>query len=985
MVEQADNNRNERLDKIVQEFLAAQLQGEEPDLEQFVRQHPGLEEKIRQKVQNCQQVSSLFDSLREVDESEFQHSKDQTDLAGTRLGAFEITEVIGRGGMGVVYKGHDTRLDRSVAIKSLPPELINNATARTRFMREAKLLASLSHPNIGVIHDIIEQAEGNSYLVLEYIPGQTLAERITGGQFKLQEALTIAVQIAKAVATAHEHDVIHRDLKPGNIKITPDGIVKVLDFGLAKALSGEPSEKSTTITQPGRLMGTPAYMSPEQARGKPTDKRSDIWSFGCVLYEMLTGKIPFMGETATDTLAHIIERQPDWEQLPQETPANIRTLLRRCLEKDQCRRLQHMGDVVIELEETLSLPAVAPPITPATVEKMRPMDLRRLMVWAVVCLLVGAIAATLITWNLKRSAPLSQPARRYVIRPETDLATDASFHHILALSPDGRRLAYVEAGSDARRRIYLRELDEFEAKPLPGTEGAVSPFFSPDGQWVGYSDVYQRKLKKVSLKGGNPMILCDSIQFRGGSWGTDDTIIFTPGLGSQRGGGLWRISASGEGLEQLTVADLNQGERGHLWPQILPGGKAVLFANRCTGGPDIEVYSLETGQRTKLFKRGTYARYVPTGHIVYARTGTLYAVRFDIERLKVVGSSVPVVPGVMTGGGGSTSAHFAISRDGAQLAYIPAEMRSTELTPVWVDRQEQFELLPAATPRNYVSVTISPDADATQLAFGIRDGGNRDVWIYDLTRHTLTPLTSDGISSYPIWTPDGKWVVFQSYQAGKFQLFRQNVTGSGEPELLAAFEGIMARPSCCSPDGKEVLVTRWDYDPNNPRWDNYICVVLLEQNEEYHVRPFIRRKHVQRQGVWSPDGRWVAYASDESGRWEIYVEPYPGPGPKTMISTTGGYQPAWSRVGKELFYRSGLGNRKMIAATFETEPDFRVTGSEELFKGQYQRHIQWRNYDVAHDGRFLIIQEPQEATPLGINIVLNWFEELKRLVPPEKE
>ena len=590
----------------------------------------------------------------------------------------------------------------------------------------------------------------------------------------------------------------------------------------------------------------------------------------------------------------------------------------------------------------------------------------------------------IIIWNLKRPAPLSRAASCFIIHPETDIAPDAWFHHILALSPDGRRLAYVEEGSDARRKIYLRELDELKAKPIPGTEGAVSPFFSPDGQWVGYSDHYQRTLNKVSLKGERPIVLCESVQFRGGNWGTDDTIIFTPGLGANEEGGLWRISASGEGLEELTVVDPNQGEQGHLWPQILPGGKAVIFTNRCTGGPDIEVYSLETSQRTKLNIRGHYARYLPTGHIVYARTGTLYAVRFDVERLKVVGSSVPIVPGVLTGG--SMSAHFAISPRNGSLAYVPVVTRSTERTPVWVEREGRIESLLAATPRNYISVTISPDG--TQLAFGIGDGDNRDVWIYDLTRHTLTPLTSDGNSNFPIWTPDGKWVVFHSYRAGKFQLFRQNVAGSGEPELLAAFKGVLARPSCISPDGKEVLVSRWDYyDPNHPRWGTDICVALLEQNETYQLRPFIQRNHNQRQGVWSPDGQWVAYVGDESGRWEVYVEPYPGPGPKTMISTTGGYQPAWSRERnrKELFYRSGRGNSKVIAATFETEPEFRVTGSEELFEGQYQRHIQWRDYDVAPDGRFLIIQEPQEPTPLGINVVLNWFEELKRLVPTGKE
>ncbi|MHC4483465.1 MAG: protein kinase domain-containing protein, partial [Planctomycetota bacterium] len=568
-----DNNQEHSLSKAVRQFIDAQLQGQKPDIDEFVEQYPEFEDQIRQKVRNLQKIDTLFDSLVQVNEGDFEDTATGCDLVGQKIGHFEICEMIGRGGMGVVYLAGDTRLDRSVAIKSMPPGLMDNTTARIRFTREAKLLASLSHPNIGVIHDIIEQTEGSAYLVLEYVPGETLAERITKGPLKLQEALTIALQIAEAVATAHEHDVIHRDLKPGNIKITPEGRVKVLDFGLAKAVGGEAVNQQSTVTQPGRVIGTPAYMSPEQARGKPTDKRSDIWSFGCVLYEMLTGKVPFEGETISDTLANVLQTDPDWQTLPQGTPANIVVLLRRCLEKDPHRRLQHIGDARIEIDETLSSPTVSV----ATVEKMRPVGLRRLMVWPVVCLLVGAIAASLIIWNLKHSAPLSQRASRFIIRPETDIAPDASWHHTLALSPDGRRLAYVEAGSDARRKIYLRELDEFKAKPLPGTEGAFSPFFSPDGQWVGYADLYQWKLKKVSLQGGKPMTLCDSIQFYGGSWETDDTIIFTPGLGSKEEGGLWRISASGEGLEQLTVVDPNQGERGHVWPQILPGGKAVLF------------------------------------------------------------------------------------------------------------------------------------------------------------------------------------------------------------------------------------------------------------------------------------------------------------------------------------------------------------------------------------------------------------------------
>ena len=883
---------------------------------------------------------------------------------GGRIGPFRIERELGRGAVGVVYLAHDTKLDRPVAIKSLPAEVMENPKARSRFSREARVLASLNHPNIATIYDEFQETEDVAYLILEYIPGQTLAERIAQSGFKLQESLSIALQIAEAVAAAHEHDVIHRDLKPGNIKITPEGKVKVLDFGLAKAVGGEALDQQSTVTEPGRVIGTPAYMSPEQARGKPADKRSDIWSFGCVLYEMLSGRVPFKGETISDTLANILQTDPEWQALPQSIPANIRSLLHHCLEKDPRRRLRDIGDASIEIGETLSSLTVSV----ATVEKMRPAGLRRLIAWGAACLILIVAVTSLVTWNLKRSAPLSQPARRFIIRPETSFEFEALFHHALAISPDGKRLAYVEEGSDKKRRICLQELDEFKARPLPGTEGAISPFFSPDGQWVGYVDHFQRKLKKVSVKGGEPMILGDGMFFKGGSWGDDDTIIFAPTWFE----GLWCISASGEGLEQLTIPDPNQDEVCHWWPQILPGGKAVLFTNVRSEGPEIEVYWLETGKRHVLFKGGTYARYVPTGHIVYARKETLYAVRFDVQRLQVVGSAVPVVPDVMTPG--SMSAQFAISRDGT-LAYLPVQARSAELRPVWVDRDGQVEPLRGATPGGYGQVRISPDG--AQAAFAIVDGDNRDVWIYDLRRHTLNPLTSDGKSGAPIWTPDGKRVVFWSARSGKRQLFGQSVDGRGEPELLAAFETI-SYPTSCSADGKEILLVT--YDSKHPKRDQDISVLVLEQNEQPRLRSFIQRDINQRDAVWSPDGRWVAYSADESRRWEVYVEPYPGPGPKIPISTEGGRQPVWSQDGKELFYRSG---DKMIATTIETEPEFRVTDFEELFEGRYLISTV-PNYDVAPDGRFLMIQEPQEPTPLGINVVLNWFEELKRLVPTEK-
>ena len=897
---------------------------------------------------------------------------------GGKIGQFRIESELGRGGMGVVYLAHDTKLDRQVAIKSLPAELMDNPKARSRFSREARVLALLNHPNIGTIYEEIKEDEGAGFLVLEYVPGDTLAERIGRKRLKVKEALTIGLQIADAVAAAHEKGVIHRDLKAGNIKITPEGRVKVLDFGLAKAVGGETLDQQSTITEPGRIIGTPAYMSPEQARGEATDERSDIWSFGCVLYEMLTGSVPFEGGTPSDTLAGILEREPDWEALPKSTPANIHVLLRRCLEKDPRRRIRDIGDASIEISETVTLPSTIPPVTTSSVAISRPAGLRRLIVWGLTCLLFGAIAASMVMWSLKSpsppGAPVRQSVRHFVIRPEMILGFEALWHHAFALSPDGSYLAYVGEDSTGRRKLYLRELDKLKVRSLPGTESAVSPFFSSDGQWLGYVDHFQKKLKKISIKGGEPIILgnrINSMQFRGGSWGTDETVIFTPGWRE----GLWRISASGEGLEQLTVPDPNHGEREHLWPQILPGGKAVLFTNVCWGGPDIEVYLLETGQRHKLFKRGTYARYVPTGHIVYARKETLYAVRFDLEQLRVIGSSVPVVPDVRTSPLESGSAQFAIAHDGT-LAYIPVEARSAELRLVWADRNGQVEPLAAATPRNYQTVAISPDG--SRLAFDIQDGANRDVWIYDLTRHTLNRLTSDGGSQFPFWAPNGKRVMFRSREAGEQQIFGLIADGSGEPELLCMLEDTIYWPTCCSPDGKETLVTT--YDPNS-KLEHDIWVVPLEQSEKRHPRPFIQRDNMQRQGVWSPDGRWIAYTSDETRWWEVYVEPYPGPGPKVMISTEGGQLPVWSRDGKELFYRWG---DRMMAATVETQPEFKVTGTEVLFKGWYLTN-EFSNYDVAPDGRFLMIQESQESTPPEIHIVLNWFEELKRLLPPGKD
>jgi len=856
----------------------------------------------------------------------------------------------------VVYLAHDTKLDRSVAIKSLPAEVVSNSKVQKRWQREARVLASLNHPNIAAIYEELEEVEGVSYLVLEYVPGKTLAELIAKNELRQEDILAIALQIAEALAAAHEHGVIHRDLKPGNIKITPEGKVKVLDFGLAKSISDEFLGRQTTVTEPGRVLGTPAYMSPEQARGKQIDKLSDIWSFACVLFEMLTGEVPFEGDSVSDMLANILHKEPDWKELPDNTPANIVVLMRRCLEKDTHRRLHDIADAAIEINETLNPPPTAPPMTTTSFQIIHPTGGKKLITLGTVCIFLGIIMGALAIWSSWRTSSLQkQPVRSFAINPQTAIAMEALWHHAMAFSPDGQCLAYVEQSSDGRRKIYLRELDKFEAKPLPGTEGAISPFFSPDGQWLGYVDHFQRKLKKVSVKGGEPIVLCECLQFRGGSWGTDDNIIFTP----------------------AGINDPNLGEYGHFWPQILPGGKAVLFTNIGQGFDDhqIEVYSFQTNKRSLIFKGGSYARYIPTGHLIYGRNETLYAARFDIKQLKIIGPHIPVVSGIITPQ--SWSAQFAVSPDGS-LAYIPVKARAAEVLPVWIDRQGQATPLQGATPRGYLNVRISPSG--TLAAFTIQDGDNQDVWIYDLVRHTLNPLTSDGFSELPFWIQDGKFLLFGSYRNEKPQLFRQSLAGSGGAELLATLEQPVGAMTSCSPDGKEFLFAR--SDSKHPRLDQDIWVVRLKPNQQYSQQPYIQRDINQREAVWSPSGQWVAYSSDESGRWEIYVEPYPGPGPKVPISTEGGQQPMWSPDGKELFYRSG---NKMMAAAVETDSQFRVTGNTKLFEGQYLSTASLQNYDVAHDGRFLMIQETKESAPLGINVVLNWFDELKRLVSMEKD
>jgi serine/threonine-protein kinase len=964
MVELNENNQESILEEAVQRFVDAQLRGQQLDIDEYVQQYPGLEHRLRQRIQNLKKIGTLFARLTQADESDFAGTATGHDLAGQKIGSFEVAEMIGRGGMGVVYLARDTKLDRSVAIKSMPAELQANSTAQMRFKREAKLLASLNHPNIAVIHDIIEQDTGSGYLVLEYIPGQTLTERIMHKPVKLQEALSIGQQIAEALLGAYENGVTHRDLKPGNIKITPEGRVKVLDFGLAKA-SGTLDEKADSIiTQPGRIVGTPAYMSPEQARGTPTDHRTDIWSFGCVMYEMLTGHLPFEGETATDTVARILERQPDWQALPQNTPANIRVLLRRCLEKNPRQRLQHIGDAVIEINETLNLPAIAPPLSAAVVGKSQSALWRLGITCGVAGLIIGAISVGIA---LRSSAPRSSSERvlptyqRTLIKlPENQtLALSRSTplgwaQPAITLSPDGSHLVYVSDIGETTQ-LFVRLMNEFEARPIPGTEGAFCPFFSPDGRWVGFFT--RDKLKKVSLLGGDSVALCDARTPRGASWETDGTIYFA----ENQGGILTQVPAAGGATAPLFDGiELPKGISCN-YPEILPGGKWILFSR----DGSIGVISPETQEQKILVKDGYYARYLPTGHLVYARAGVLVAVPFDLATLQVTGVAVPVLEQVLLDSTYNT-VQYTISGNGL-LVYVPGDDTARSI-PSWINQDGTIEALPMR-PQIYGTPKLSPDGK--RLAIPVGSGPKKDIYVYDVATGTSTRLTLKGDNRAPVWTPDGRRVTFLQHGQGqeKWSIFWKLSDGSGDAEMLHSSEHIRI-PCSWSPNGKRLAF-----------FTGGIWVLSLEGPREPEL--IIETEAIEWAPAFSPDGRYIAYTSDRDGKFQIYVRPYPDNDWVRQISDDFGEEPVWSPKGDELFYRNG---DKWMVVSISTEPEFTAGRPRVLFEGPFN-NVSDLSYDVAPDGqRFIVLQPEYDDSQIReLHVVLNWFDELKRLVPSDDE
>ena len=893
--------------------------------------------------------------------------------------------------MGEVYRARDSKLNRDVAIKVLLPAVADDPDRLARFSREAQVLASLNHPNIAHIYGL-EDADGLQALVLELVEGEDLAQRIARGALPLDEALPIARQIADALEAAHEQGIIHRDLKPANIKVRPDGTVKVLDFGLAKAMDiggppGAETMNSPTLsvhaTQAGIILGTAAYMSPEQAAGKVVDKRSDLWSFGVVVLEMLTGRTVFVGETMTYVLAAVLKTDPDWTALPPETPPAIRRLLRRCLEKDRKRRLDSAAAARLELDEALSAaPAEA---LPASTRRGVPMTI------AAVC--VGALIAAFATWWLMRVVPSESQSVRFMVLPADPVLSTSSLDHDVAMSPDGTRFVYQSGTNDQTSELHVRAIDQIDAVHLRGITGARGPFISPDSHWIGFfsrvsdtGSIVGTSLKKVSMTGGPPIVICRTEgEGLGASWGADDTIVFAT---NDRTTGLLRVSAGGSEATVLTRPDPRQGEFDHVLPFVMPGGRQVLFTivlqNSLLEDDRIAVLDLKTGERKTLIRGGSDAAYVSpstgsghAGYLVYAAAGTLRAVRFDPDRLEVLSDPVPVVEQVRTKPNGT--ANFSVSRTGA-LVYVTGGVETQGIADralAWVDRQGREEAIPAPT-RAYLFPRLSPDG--TKIALDIRDQEN-DIWIWDLMRASLTRLTFDpAIDFSPVWTTDGRRVMFGSQRSDPTALYAQLADGAGSARLVMKGAKALA-PNSMTPDGKQMVAregTPGAYD---------LALVHLEGNPR--TEPLIHTRFNEQNGEVSPDGRWLAYQSNESGQDEIYVRPFPAvEGGRWQVSTGGGQHPLWARNGRELFYDDPKAQALMSAPVQTTENFGTGNPAKILDLRPYSFAPTARPYDLSLDGqRFLMIRKTAvgDRTPTptssSMTVVLNWFEELKIRVP----
>jgi serine/threonine protein kinase/Tol biopolymer transport system component len=907
---------------------------------------------------------------------------------GTRLGVYEIVAQIGEGGMGVVYRARDTKLNRDVALKVLPDLFAGDADRLARFTREAQTLASLNHPNIAHIHGL-EESGGVRALVMELVEGEDLSQRVARGAIPVDEALPIAKQIADALEAAHQQGIIHRDLKPANIKVRPDGTVKVLDFGLAKALapeqdpaSGTHPSQSPTITSPamltglGIVLGTAAYMAPEQAKGREADKRSDIWAFGCVLYEMLTGRRPFDGEDMTDVLGAVVRLEPAWEALPSDLPAPVRTLLRQCLVKDRRRRVGDIAAVLFVLDHQAS-PATTAPVAPRS----------NRIAWLVAALsIITLIATAVVSLRIFRSGTLASDPVQFTIAPpeKTVFGGPASGGTgraaQLAISPDGRNIVFV-AGAQSAFQIWLRPLASAEARPIQGTEGGAFPFWSPDSQFVAF--FAGGKLKKVAIAGGPPLELTDASSGRGGSWNRDNVIVFDRALGT----GLFRVS--GGGGVPTAVTALADGETAHRWPYFLPDGRHFFYTavtGACCPPPKpgtIKIGSLDKNEPVvPLLEADSSATYV-SKRVLFARyqTQTLMAQAFDPDRRQLAGDAVPVTARVSTEPSRYVSA--SVSENGT-LAFASGDsLNPPQLT--WFDR--------AGKPLGTLgdggledNLSLSPDERQVALALRIRSAENLDIWTIDVARKMRNIVTSDAeAEGWPVWSPKGTSIVFGiagrglGGLPGKARLIQTPVDGTGAKETLLEAEGTPARP--CGAGQCVLAPTDWSVDGRFvlytvigtfPATTDIWALPLFGERKPF---PVAQTEFAESLGTFSPDGRWIAYTTDETGQLNVYVQPFLRAGAKHRISPNGGRNAHWRADGRELFYLDL--NGAMTAVPIDLTASSPAGLPTTLFPAGA---VSVNNmYAVTKDGQRFLVNKPQNAGATApLTVIVNWTSTLQK-------
>ena len=899
-----------------------------------------------------------------------------TLASGVKLGPYEIVAPLGAGGMGEVYRARDTRLERTVAIKILRAHLTHDLEAKERFNREARVISGLSHPNICHLYDVGVH-DGTSYLVMEYLEGETLADRLRKGPLPLDSFLKIGIEVCEGLEKAHCSGVVHRDLKPGNIMLTKNG-TKLMDFGLAKAIptatatpgltaSFDTPAASQPLTAQGTVMGTFQYMAPEQVEGREADARSDIFSLGAVLYEMITGKRAFEGKSPLSVASAIIEKDPPpIRSIKPMSPLALDHAIRRCLAKDREERWHTARDLGFELKWIAETGLEVGGTVPIAARH----GFRNRLTWGIAGML--ALATIGVAVVLLRRTPKPPPPVRLSADIGADARIDIGHGPSVVLSPDGAKLAFVASGSDQTRRLYVRSIDELRATALSGSEDAEEPFFSPDGQWLGF--FADRKLKKISVEGGAAVTICDAPYGRGASWSEDGTIVFAPAARVA----LSEVSSGGGAPRPLTTLDQGTAEVTQLWPQWLPGSKAVLFTSSGQWSSfeeaDIVAFTIASEQRKTVLHGGYYARYIRSRHILYMHEGTLFLVPFDPGSLQVTGTPVPVLDGI-SANPGDGSAQFSLSESGT-MAYVAGRSRRPLTSIEWMDRQGNFTPV-REPPGDYYAPGLSPDGK--RLALAINDGKRIDIWVYDLAHDTMTRLTFAGNNLSPLWTPDGQRITYRVLQkGGGTDLFWTRADGTGGTLQLTPTKARRFLGSW-HPDGR-LLIFNQVTAANSSIFTLAIGGSEKEGWKPGEPQPLPGGSSFEDEPSFSPDGRWLAYRSDESGDFEIYVRSYPGPGGKWQISTAGGAVPKWSNDGKQLFYRTE-DNQIMFVSYTASGDSFHADKPQLWSPGQFSDRLGAVNFDLNPDGkRIVVLSVPADENPpiTRITFVFNFFDELRR-------